>query len=338
MSRRLLALNLVLLAVIAVSGYWIARELTTPRSVPQAAAPKPGAQPAAAGAADAPVERASPRAAPALQRDRGEEPLQRHAHREHGAGRGGRHAAAQALPARRHRGRDQEPCLHRGRDGQEHVRLRGGRCRRRRPARGGPRGSRGDRAARGADGSDAARPVEAAARARRRNAGRAGCPGGSHAARGSRRGPAGHAARLRCRPRRPLRSRASSRPRPRRPCRRPRPAPPCRPGRACCGPTSSVRPRARCPRWTPRRARTGSARSCSRARVWSLPRSRWRSPAARPRRSPRPRPSRPRPRWSRCSRRPCAAVPPLPSRRRRSPCPRPSRRLRLPLSHRRRPP
>lgn len=64
MSRRLLALNLVLLAVIAVSGYWIVRELTTPRSVPQAAATKPGAQPAVAGAADAPASAGRPEQRP----------------------------------------------------------------------------------------------------------------------------------------------------------------------------------------------------------------------------------------------------------------------------------
>ena len=63
MSRRLLALNLVLLAVIAVSGYWIVRELTTPRAVPQAAAPKPGAQPTA-GAADAPSSAPRPEQRP----------------------------------------------------------------------------------------------------------------------------------------------------------------------------------------------------------------------------------------------------------------------------------
>jgi hypothetical protein len=54
MSRRLGALNLLFLAVIVVSGYWIARELTTTRSVLQGAAPKPAAQATAAGTAEAP--------------------------------------------------------------------------------------------------------------------------------------------------------------------------------------------------------------------------------------------------------------------------------------------
>ncbi len=149
MSRRILALNVLLGLVGALCAAGLIRELLTPLPLPPPPTPR-------ARRSDHDVRPSSHarRLGGRVRPRRVEEPLQPEPVR--GAGRPGGGRGSPAAPPRRRDGWPEEPGVPGRRDGQAHLRLRGRRCDQRRSRAVHRRGSRGDRAARWARGGPAA--------------------------------------------------------------------------------------------------------------------------------------------------------------------------------------